>query len=306
VTLDRFSSNPGTPNIIDVGGGFLDVMVTGPDSTDSATVNFYYPSSISGSTETGLQLLYFTGSTWEPVRTSGGLTPNKNTTDNLDATISGGRFSVLFDSSSTPKITELTGTFFTHALTSAERTLTPGLTRIWLGLKNSDDQGTNFDLRVELHVNGSLAVSGLTRCITGITRNPNSALEAMVSFPSTLVTYHSGDVLSLKVLARIGTNVNDTKCAGHNNAAGLRVYYDSFQRQSRIGLGLSPNPVRDFFLHSGRSGDFLNAIAPAFPGGGAGSANAAATATARSKDSSSVSFSGGNPWKEIGTWSMIP
>lgn len=37
--------------------------------------------------------------------------------------------------------------------------------RAWVGLRNSDDQGTKFDLRVELRVNDSLVASGLTRCI---------------------------------------------------------------------------------------------------------------------------------------------
>jgi hypothetical protein len=38
--------------------------------------------------------------------------PIKNTTDNLDGTISGGRFTVIFSSTSVPKITELSGTVF--------------------------------------------------------------------------------------------------------------------------------------------------------------------------------------------------
>lgn len=37
-------------------------------------------------------------------------------------------------------------------------------------------------------------------------------------------------VLSLKLSARIGTNPDDTKCPGHNGAAGLRTYYDSTSR----------------------------------------------------------------------------
>ncbi len=39
-----------------------------------------------------------------------------------------------------------------------------GLTDLhaWLGLKNSDDQGTNFDLRAEVYKNGVLVASGET------------------------------------------------------------------------------------------------------------------------------------------------
>lgn len=36
---------------------------------------------------------------------------------------------------------------------------------VWLGLKNSDDQGTSFDLRAEILKNGMLVASGETQCI---------------------------------------------------------------------------------------------------------------------------------------------
>ena len=66
---------------------------------------------------------------------------------------------------------------------SAPTTSSGRLTRLsdlhaWLGLKNSDDQGTQFDLRAELYVNSILVASGTTRCITGITRNQSQAKEA--------------------------------------------------------------------------------------------------------------------------------
>ena len=174
-----------------------------------------------------------------------------------------------------------------------EKTLTfLGYARMWIGLKNSDDQGTRFDLRTEVYRNGSLVASGLTRCITGVTRNPNSALEALVAFdPFAPVQINSGDVIALKVLTRIGTNANDTKCAGHNNAVGLRLYYDAFSRQSRFGAQFSPDPLADFFLHTSGPLDFLDDSAPT-------------GATAIFKDSPPVNFSGGNLWKEIDTWSM--
>jgi CSLREA domain-containing protein len=167
-----------------------------------------------------------------------------------------------------------------------------GLSRSWIGLINSDDQGTRFDLRVEILKNGSLVASGLTRCISGVTRNPNKALEAVVSFdPFSPVTYSSDDVLSLKIQTRIGTNPNDTKCAGHNNAVGLRMYYDSFQRQSLFAAELTPNPPADFYLHTMSALDFIDTSAPT-------------SSTAKFKDSAAVNFAGGNPWKQIGVWNM--
>src|SRR5207244_6396116 len=61
VTVRTYSANPTAVNIFDVGGGFVDVHVTGADPTDLATARFYYPSTVTGATEASLQLLYFTG-----------------------------------------------------------------------------------------------------------------------------------------------------------------------------------------------------------------------------------------------------
>ena len=52
----------------------------------------------------------------------------------------------------------------------------------WLGLKNSDDQGTQFDLRAEIYKNGALVKAGITLCITGATRNESQAKEVTVGF----------------------------------------------------------------------------------------------------------------------------
>ncbi|MGH7205793.1 MAG: DUF6531 domain-containing protein [Nitrospiraceae bacterium] len=146
----------------------------------------------------------------------------------------------------------------------AQPTLTAGtLTalsdlHVWLGLKNSDDQGTQFDLRAEVFKNGALVSSGLTRCITGITRNPANAMEATVAFGSfSSVTFNgTTDTLSLKISTRIGTNPDNTKCPGHNNAVGLRLYFDATTRNARfdatIAAGQAPT-ISSFTPASGRA-----------------------------------------------------
>src|SRR5262245_29612612 len=55
---------------------------------------------------------------------------------------------------------------------------------VWLGLRNSDDQGTNFDLRAEVYFKGSapnsptlLVAAADQLCIKGLTRNPARAQE---------------------------------------------------------------------------------------------------------------------------------
>ena len=111
-----------------------------------------------------------------------------------------------------------------------------GDARLWLGLKNSDDIGTRFDVRVEVWKNGSILLSsGETRCIQGITRNAAQAKEAIVSFGSLPPqAFGATDVLSLNVLTRIGTNSDGTFCGGHSNATGLRLYFESTTRPSRF------------------------------------------------------------------------
>jgi hypothetical protein len=117
---------------------------------------------------------------------------------------------------------------------------------IWAGLRNSDDQGTFYDLKSEGYRNGVLVASGLTRCVQGITRNPDLAKEVTVAFGSFSSVEFNGtsDQLALKLWTRIGTNPDNTKCAGsHNNAIGLRAYFDSTSRQPRFGATINPNPT---------------------------------------------------------------
>jgi hypothetical protein len=79
------------------------------------------------------------------------------------------------------------------------------------------------------------------RCIIGVTRNANQAKEIDIELPPpSLVSFDgSSDVLSLKLSTRIGTNSDDTKCGGHNNAAGLRLYFDAATRLAKLGVTLT-------------------------------------------------------------------
>jgi hypothetical protein len=113
---------------------------------------------------------------------------------------------------------------------------------VWLGLKNNGDQGARFDLWAEIYKNGVLVAAGETYCIQGVTRNPNLAKEAVVSFDSfSPVTLNGAtDELSLKVLTRIGSNGAGGFCGGHSKATGLRLYFDSVSRPSRFNALIAP------------------------------------------------------------------
>ena len=108
----------GYEHIFDAGASYYDIKVSGADASDSVTVNLFYRSTITGSAENKLRLTYFSGTAWVPVHSSGNTNPMKITTDNLDGTVSGGRFTVVFDNTSTPKLTQLNGTVFALANTT--------------------------------------------------------------------------------------------------------------------------------------------------------------------------------------------
>jgi len=111
VVVATYDTKPTGTTVFKVdGGSFVDVQLTGADSGDAATVKFYYPASITGGKENSVKLRYFDGVNWIAVLGSGGVAPAIDTADNLDGTVSGGRFTVVFDNTSTPKITALNGT----------------------------------------------------------------------------------------------------------------------------------------------------------------------------------------------------
>ena len=87
--------------------------------------------------------------------------------------------------------------------------------------------------------------SSTTLCITGVTRNPDLAKEVTAAFdPFSAVSVAAGDVLSLKLSTRIGTNPNGSKCSGpggsHANAVGLRAYFDAVSRSARVTATYAP------------------------------------------------------------------
>ena len=123
VTTAAYTSNPKSGMVIQIGGQYVDLQISGADTNDSATVQFYYPSTITGTNEASLVLrvpVYYKGKwIWPQVLSSGSSSPVKNMMDNLEGTVSGGRFTVLFDNTSFPKITQLSGTVFAMLINEA-------------------------------------------------------------------------------------------------------------------------------------------------------------------------------------------
>jgi hypothetical protein len=189
---------------------------------------------------------------------------------------------------------------------------TLGDAELWIGLKNSDDQGTQFDVMVELLQNGTPVAQGVTRCITGLTRNPSLVKKAVVSWdPFSALPMSSRDALALRVSTRIGTTPTGAKCSGpggsHSSAVGLRLYYDGATRKSGFDATIAPsppNPSGHLYLHSNGS---------ACPSGGTQSTGVTTrsvntttpnAAAPKCNDSGIVDFSPANLFAVIGTWSL--
>ena len=112
--------------------------------------------------------------------------------------------------------------------------------RVWLGLKDSDDVGTRFDVRVEVRRNNTLLTTGETYCIQGLVKAPQSAKDVSVPMGSFSPVSLTGAKLTMNVYARIGTNGSGQFCGGHNNADGLRLYFDSASRASKLAGSSAP------------------------------------------------------------------
>jgi len=176
---------------------------------------------------------------------------------------------------------------------AAEATETASAT-LWLGLKNSDDQGTAFDIRVELRRNDQLIAAGETLCVTGLTRNSDKARSVSIPIQTlSTPTPTPGDLLALTVSARIGTGASGQRCPGHGSATGLRLYYDSPARNSSFRSSLTPEPTITYSLHG---------VAAALPADIAPPTNR----TSMQRDSAGLSIGNGNAWKLVGTWIVVP
>ena len=114
---------------------------------------------------------------------------------------------------------------------------------VWLGLKKSDDEGTNFDVQVEVYKNTTLLTSGLTRCVTGLTKNDAKEVAVPVAPFSQTLFNGTDDALFVKILTRIGTNASGATCGGTSNSVGLRLYFDAVDRTSRIGANVVADAV---------------------------------------------------------------
>lgn len=152
---------------------------------------------------------------------------------------------------------------------------------MWIGLKNSDDAGTKFDLLAEVFINDLLVGSGELDGVNGgssgfnraVNRSIDLALSGSPAAPGT------GDILKFTLSVRISTT------SGHRSGTA-RLWFNDFQANSNFDATIgATNNI--YYLLDG----FLL-------GTGAG------TGPKKTIDVFVDKLVGGNPFKPFGTWSI--
>lgn len=161
---------------------------------------------------------------------------------------------------------------------------------VFLSLKNSDDVGTKLDVRAELFRNNEKISVVEKQCITGI--GSGKPKEFSLSFDPTVLTatttnINAGDILKLKLTARIGTALSGSECVGHRSGA-LQFSYGSGSARARLGLETNLGGKVDHFLINDGEDKLSQYLIE----------DSIKTKTV------GVSVGQGNPWRDIGTWSV--
>lgn len=157
--------------------------------------------------------------------------------------------------------------------------------KMWIGLKNSDDVGTKFDLLAEVLRNGSVVGSGQLNDVPGGGSGFNNAVLRTITLAlSSPVPIGPGDTMSFRLSVRIAAT------SGHNSGTA-RLWYNgqpidsgaSRDAGSRFDATIAGS-TSDYFL---RTSFQLNTVA----------------GSSRTSIDKLASNSGGNPWVAFGTWS---
>ncbi len=158
-------------------------------------------------------------------------------------------------------------------------TATPGPTTFWLGLKNSDDVGTKFDVLAETLENGAVVASSEIDSVPGGSSGFNNAVQRVIAFATPpALAVGPGDTLAIRLSARISAT-------GHRSGTA-RLWYNDSAANSRWDVSLN-GVVTTLYLR----GSFLLNQAP-----GSGPKQTADVFADRAVN--------GNPFKPFGTWSI--
>ena len=154
-----------------------------------------------------------------------------------------------------------------------------GPANVWIGLKNSDDVGTKFDLLAEVFKDNVLIGSGQLNDVPGGSSGFNNAIQDTINMALTGAGDLSTGTLSFRLSVRIAAS------SGHVGGTA-RLWYNDAAANSRFNI-TTGSGTRTYYLRAG----FVLATTPG-PG---------------PKSTSDVTVNrnqGGNPFKPFGTWSI--
>jgi hypothetical protein len=154
---------------------------------------------------------------------------------------------------------------------------------VWVGLKNSDDVGTRFDLKAEVSTGGNLVGSGQLDGVAGGSSGFNNAhLDSIPLTLSAPVNAGSGSSLSIKLSVRI-------TCSGNTHASGTaRLWFNDGQANSGFGATIGGG-TQNYYLLNGF------ALGTAAGPGPKGTIDVLVNSTQACP---------GRPFQTIGTWSI--
>ena len=155
-----------------------------------------------------------------------------------------------------------------------------GPAQVWIGLKNSDDVGTKFDLLAEIFKNNALVGSGQLNAVAGGSSGFNNAILRTINLAlASPVSVGPGDTLSIRLSVRIAVGVS-----GHRSGTA-RLWFNDAAANSRFGATIG-GVASDYLLLDGFT---LGA--------------AAGTGPKKTIDVFVDRAAGGNPFKPFGAWS---
>jgi hypothetical protein len=155
-----------------------------------------------------------------------------------------------------------------------------GPARAWIGLKNSDDVGTKFDLHAEVLRNGVVVGSGQLDNVSGGSSGFNNALARTIGLALTgPVNVCPGDTVGLKLSVRIAAGVS-----GHRSGTA-RLWFNDSAADSQFSATIGGTTTPSFLLNAFALGSVAG------PG------------PKKTIDVFVDRAVGGNPFKPFGTWS---
>lgn len=152
-----------------------------------------------------------------------------------------------------------------------------GPANVWIGLKNSDDVGTRFDLLAEVLKNGTVVGSGQINSVSGGSSGFNNAILDVINMTlSNAVAFNHNDTLSFRLSVRVAAT-------GHRSGTA-RLWFNDAAANSRFDA-IIDDSTNSYFL---RNGFTLESTT------GPGPKNTIDVLVDRAV--------GGNPFKPFGTW----